>query len=94
MTDVDQTDYEISDDELAALAMAADPDSPLGDDAVPLSSYLLENPGLLPSWYMPPASGFSRSRRRRATVLLFIIALAGVNASGLCVTNGHLEIPF
>ena len=39
--------------ELTELALAADPDAPMGDDAVPLSVYLNQAPGLLPSWYMP-----------------------------------------
>ncbi|MFZ4719399.1 MAG: hypothetical protein ACOYMR_08225 [Ilumatobacteraceae bacterium] len=94
MTDLDGGDVEISDDELTALALAADPDAPLDDDAVPLSSVLMEFPELLPSWYMPAPGGFTRSRRRAAVVVLIIIALLAVNAVGLCVTSGRLEIPF
>jgi hypothetical protein len=87
-------DSDISDEELTALALAADPDAPLDDDAVPLRSYLMEYPELLPSWYMPAPGGFTRTRKRRAVVLLIIASLAAVNGCGLCVTNGHLEIPF
>jgi hypothetical protein len=90
----DLLDSDISDEELTALALAADPDAPLDDDAVPLGSYLMEYPELLPSWYMPAPGGFTRTRKRRAVVLLIIAALAAVNGCGLCVTNGHLEIPF
>jgi hypothetical protein len=43
---------------------------------------------------MPAPGGFTRTRRRRVVVVLIITALAVVNACGLCVTNGHLEIPF
>jgi hypothetical protein len=90
----DLLDSDISDEELTALALAADPYAPLGDDAVPLTSYLMEYPELLPSWYMPAPGGFTRTRKRRAVVLLVIASLAAVNGCGLCVTNGHLEIPF
>jgi hypothetical protein len=43
---------------------------------------------------MPAPGGFSRTRKRAAIVVLLIVALLVVNAVGLCVTNGHLEIPF
>ncbi len=95
MTDTfEDDDVAISDEELTALALAADPDAPLADDAVPMSSLLMEFPELLPSWYMPAPGGFTRSRRRAAVVVLIIVALVAVNAVGLCVTSGHLEIPF
>lgn len=86
-------EVEITDEELAALALAADPDATVADDAVPLSSLLMEFPELLPSWYMPAPGGFTRSPRRRAVVAVIIIALIAVNAIGMCVTYGHLEIP-
>ena len=90
----DNDEVAITDEELTALALAADPDAPLADDAVPLSSLLMEYPELLPGWYMPAPGGFSRSPRRRAVVVVIIVALLAVNALGLCVTSGHLEIPF
>ena len=40
------------DDELAALALAADPDQPVDADAVPFVAGSTA-PGLLPAWYMP-----------------------------------------
>jgi len=44
----------ITDDELAALALAADPDVEVGDDAVSLWDLAAtEQESLLPSWYMP-----------------------------------------
>ena len=39
--------------ELTELALAADPDVPMEEDAVPLSVYLGQSAGLLPQWYMP-----------------------------------------
>ncbi|CAN5581720.1 hypothetical protein BH10ACT2_BH10ACT2_15280 [soil metagenome] len=90
---LDTDEVEITDEELAALALAADPDATVADDAVPLSSLLMEFPELLPSWYMPAPGGFTRSPRRRAVVAVIIVALIAVNAIGMCVTYGHLEIP-
>ncbi len=90
----DTDEVAITDEELTALALAADPDAPLDDDAVALSSLHMEYPELLPSWFMPAPGGFTRSPRRRAVVMVIIVALVAVNAMGLCVTSGHLEIPF
>ena len=89
----DTDEMVITDEELTALALAADPDAPIADDAVPLSSLVMEYPELLPSWYMPAPGGFTRSPRRRAVVAVIIVALFAVNAVGLCVTSGFLEIP-
>jgi hypothetical protein len=80
---------DISDDELAAEAMAADPDAVVPDDAVPFGEP--ESPGLLPDWYMP-APGFRRTRPRVAVIAGLILALLVVNATGLCVTYGWPEI--
>jgi hypothetical protein len=84
----------MTDEELTELALAADPDAPLDADAVPLQTHLAGYPELLPSWYMPAPGGFTRSRRKAAVVVLVIAALLIVNAVGLCVTSGRLEIPF
>jgi hypothetical protein len=86
----------ISDEELTRLALAADPNEPLDDDAVPISEVLGEDPGLalVPAWLMPASRvSVSPHHRRRVAVLgLFVLALLAVNAVGLCVTNGYLEI--
>ncbi|MEZ5219266.1 MAG: hypothetical protein R2715_22395 [Ilumatobacteraceae bacterium] len=86
----------VSLDELTRLALEGDPDAPVPPDAVPISTVVGEPaPGLLPDWLMPPAhSGGSspRARRRLAIVGLVVLALLAVNAVGLCVTNGTLEI--
>jgi hypothetical protein len=85
----------MTDDELAELAMAADPDAPLDPDAIPLR---LGDPGaaLLPEWYMPStlrADAFGRTRRGRSLVVGGIVAaLLLVNGVGLCVTYGFPEI--
>ncbi len=87
-------DVEISDEELTALALAADPDVALGDDAVPFgSSDTTADPdhALLPAWYMP--LGLRRADRTRRFVIAGIIgALIVVNGAGLCVTYGLPQI--
>jgi hypothetical protein len=86
MTTVDT----ISDDELTALALAADPDIRLDADAQP---WVLDDDRaeLLPAWYMPVAVTSGR-RRHRVVVALVIGALLVVNGAGLCVTYGFPEI--
>lgn len=91
--EVDVDTWEISDEELTALALAADPDSAVDLDAVPWASDDQTFPELLPAWYMPvPAVGAGSSRRHKVVVSLIIGSLLVVNALGLCVTSGFLEI--
>jgi hypothetical protein len=85
-------DEPFTDDELTELALAADLDPPLDDDAVPFRSDDGRFGDLLPDWYMPaPAS--RRGRRAHVVVTsVIVLSLMAVNAVGLCVTYGHLEI--
>ena len=76
----------ISDEELTALALAADPDPVLPDDAVPFASGD-EPAGLLPEWYMP-APSLRRSRPRTVILAGVAIALFVINVGGVCVTYG------
>jgi hypothetical protein len=80
----------VSDDELAALALAADPKALPGDDAVPLDDYLERQPGLLPLWYMPRPMARSGSRWRVAVVLGIVAAFLAIEAAGLCSTFGQI----
>ncbi|HXY91913.1 MAG TPA: hypothetical protein VEP49_05510 [Acidimicrobiia bacterium] len=89
----------ITDDELCAEALAADPDIPVAADAV--SFWDLTDPapgrGALPDWYMPSPMAGPRSRtgwRRlliRCNVALIIAAFVTINAYGLCNTYGQLH---
>lgn len=84
-----------TDDELTALALAADPDQAVDDDAVPFGVVHGEFGDLLPAWYMPAPITLHGSRRRNAIVATVVIAsLLLINALGLCITYGRLEIPF
>jgi hypothetical protein len=80
-----------TDDELTALALAADPDQPLDSDAVPMSDYLSsEKVGLLPEWYMAPVMTRHISRAPQLVVLVVIGAFLLIEAVGLCSTYGQL----
>lgn len=82
----------LSDEELTALALAADPEEPLGPDAVPLSVYLAQLPGLLPSWYMAPATARCGSRWRTPVIVAIIAAFVLIEAWGLCSTYGQVVL--
>ncbi len=86
---------EISDAELTAEALAADPNPSL-DGARPLAELSADltvdmHASTLPSWYMPPVMSGGRRLRgwRRATVFTFIAALVVIEAFGLCSTYGQ-----
>ncbi len=81
---------EITDEELEAEALAADPDAPIADDAEPFGGPSV--PGLLPDWYMPIGGPVRRTRSRRIVVAGIIVSLLLVNGAGLCVTYGLPEI--
>lgn len=82
----------ILDDELTALALAADPDQPVDPDALPISLSTAATSGLLPEWYMPASSSTRRGRAGRALLGALVLMLVMINAVGLCVTYGFPEI--
>jgi hypothetical protein len=74
--------------ELEEMALAADPNQPLPDDAVPYDRFIGSAPGLLPDWYMGPATRVHASSWRRPVVLAVVIAFLLIDAAGLCSTYG------
>jgi hypothetical protein len=89
----------ITDDELAALALAADPDTTVSDDAVCLWDVAgMSSTHRLPDWYMPSPVGGAISldgwRRRvvRLNLLLIVLSFLVINACGLCNTYGQLGL--
>ena len=91
--DTDISDLDITDEELAELAMAADPNASVDGDAVPFHSMQAEGVPLLPEWYMPAAPSRSRSDWRAAVAVAIAVGLVLINAFAICVTNGFPEIP-
>ena len=84
-------EYEdISDDELTALALAADPEQELSPDAVPLDLSQDLFSGSLPLSYMPPAMARAAGGWRVPIVVSVILALLLIEAFGLCITYGSL----
>jgi hypothetical protein len=80
-----------TDDELSDLALTADPDAPIPDDAVPFGQADGDR-ALLPDWYMPAPSALRRTRPRVVAVSVIVASLIVVNGAGLCVTYGLPEI--
>jgi hypothetical protein len=77
--------------ELTELALSADPDATMEEDAVPLSVYLGQSQGLLPQWYMPsPMARAAGSRWRLPVVLVIVAAFVIIEAFGLCSTFGQI----
>lgn len=81
---------EITDEELEAEALAADPHIPIADDAEPFGGR--PEAGLLPEWYMPVNGPIRRTRSRQVVVVGIIVSLLVVNGAGLCATYGLPEI--
>ena len=88
----DDVDLDISDEELTALALAADPDWPVADDAVPFRSLGGESVPLLPEWYMPVSPGRARKDWRSRVAISIAVGMVLINAFGICVTNGFPQI--
>jgi hypothetical protein len=86
----------IDDDELAALALAADPDRPVDDDAEPFLAWNPDGPadgsGDLPSWYMAPTACAAPRRWHRPVVALLVAAFVIIPAFGFCITYGSLML--
>lgn len=84
----------VSDEELTEMALAADPDVPVDDDACCLPGFTGGGGGLLPLWYMPrPGSGAGGvSGWRRAAAVTIVAAFLLITALGLCNTYGDLGL--
>jgi hypothetical protein len=82
----------VDEDELTALALAADPDAPLSPDAVSLWDLEPRDARLLPDWYMPaPMSGHRRlTPWQRRVAWLVVASFVLIDAYGLCSTYGSI----
>ena len=82
----------LGEDELCALALAADPMVVPAVDAVPLGVYLGQDEGLLPAWYMPAPMARFRPGWRLPVVLAIVGAFVVIEAAGLCSTFGQVVV--
>ncbi|MGI8809104.1 MAG: hypothetical protein ACR2KK_14940 [Acidimicrobiales bacterium] len=97
MATLQDAEEAFTDEELTVLALAADPEAGVADDAVPLGQFLgagaWSGEGeLLPGWYMPPPMATTRLLHgwRRRIVLLIVASFVLINAYGLCSTYGSV----
>ncbi len=80
----------LTDEELTALALAADPLAPLPKGAVPIGLHLAQFGASLPQWYMPPAAGRGGHRWKAPFVIAVVSAFLLIDLMGLCNTYGIL----
>jgi hypothetical protein len=83
----------LSDEELTAVALAADPDPSLDADAVSFWELTGAGPDQrLPEWYMPtPVGGRPVRGWRRRLVILLIASFLLIDAYGLCNIYGWVS---
>jgi hypothetical protein len=81
-----------SDEELTALALAADPDAPIDAGAVPWRGGPAAHQSLLPDWYMPSPIAVRHSRVTQFTIIFIIAGFLVIDACGLCITSGFLSL--
>ncbi|MGD0054250.1 MAG: hypothetical protein ABSC34_02280 [Acidimicrobiales bacterium] len=82
----------ISDDELTALALAADPGAPINLDAVPWRGGPDRTESPLPEWYMPSAMAVGRGRATKIVIISIVVGILVINAFGLCITSGFISL--
>ena len=80
-----------TDAELTALALAADPDAPIAEGAVPIGIHLAQLGSALPLWYMPPAVRQGGRRWKAPFVIAVVSAFLLIDLMGLCNTYGILS---
>ena len=81
----------LTEDELTAQALAADPEAPLSPLAVPFRGEPTKGADLLPAWYMPAVVPRRATPGRRAVALAVVVAAVVINGLGLCITYGTLS---
>jgi hypothetical protein len=91
-TECVDADGALTDEELTALALAADPDAPLPEGAVPIGVHLATFGPSLPLWYMPPAVRRGDRRWQTPLVVAVVSAFLLIDLLGLCNTYGVLSL--
>jgi hypothetical protein len=80
-----------TDAELTALALAADPNAPIDEAAVPIGVHLAQLGSALPPWYMPPVASRGGRRWKAPFVIAVVSAFLLIDLMGLCNTYGILS---
>jgi hypothetical protein len=82
----------LTDAELTALALGAEPFTQLPNDETSTTGPLLIGGGALPLWYMPPVTRRAKSRWTMPLVVAVVAAFLLIDAMGLCNTYGLLSL--
>jgi hypothetical protein len=90
LQDVDDPGQPLTEAELTALALAADPDAPIAEGAVPIGMHLAQF-GAVPLWYMPPVMRQGGRRWKAPVVIAVVSAFLLIDLLGLCNTYGVLS---
>ena len=80
----------LTEDDLEAQALAADPDPAVAPDARPFAA-TSSGLDLLPDWYMPSPVPGRATPGRRAVALVVVAAALVINGLGFCLTYGTLS---
>ena len=81
-----------SDAQLSELALSADMDRLLPDDAVAIRLSPLDSSSLLGAWYMPPVATRRVAGWRRWVMFLIVATFLILEALGLCSVFGQVVI--
>jgi hypothetical protein len=82
----------LSDEELTAMALAADPNAPIDRDAVPWLGGSAAHQSLLPDWYMPSPMAIRHGRGTQFAIIFIVLGFLIIDAFGLCVTSGFISL--
>jgi len=82
----------ITDEELTALAIAADPNPVIDRDAIPWSVSSPAELHLLPGWYMPAPHARRRGWWPTTVIAMIVVGFLIIDAFGLCITSGFLSL--
>ena len=78
----------LTDEELTALALAADPAAPLPEGAVPIGIHLASFGPTLPLWYMPPALRRGHRRWKAPFAVAVVFAFVLIDLLGSAIPTG------
>ena len=92
MEDRDISLEPISDEELASLALSANPHPIIDVMIAPWRGGSDPLTGLLPDWYMPTPSGHNRGTGAKIAIGVIVVSFVLINALGLCITSGFLTV--